>query len=314
MKPFLGGGRPRGTFLAPLALAGWLAGGPAPPARGSAEEPDPPWALLPPNWEWVGAAMTGPAPNDPRRALIPADPRLWAGREAGVYRPSLGERLWSAGPTGAAPRFDDWTGLGFRPDGGQRALGRQTEADWGKLNAKVVLADPADAGPSPAPNRTWKTENSVRVPLAGSLFVVGQVDSRSDSVEAQLYKLETRTGVGAQVPFLPGGEVQVRGGRSVTNTASDSPSVVPGPDKSQYFLELLARSQFIGATKLEYTASALSPTSPTGRDQIKQDFRLAVPLGDNSQFHVGAKYKSEDTATTPWTERMQLYLGVQWKR
>jgi hypothetical protein len=312
MEFLTGWARPRGLFLVPLALVGWLAGvSPAPgSSRANAEEPEPPWSLLPPNWEWVGAALALPAADDPRRPLLPA-PRCWDSFGTAPVRPSLGERLWAG--AGSIDPLDDWSGLGFRHDGPGKALGRQTEMDWGRLNTKVVLADAA-TNPAPLPNRTWKTEDSVRLPLAGSLFVVGQVDSRSDSVEAQLYKLETRTGVGAPLPFLPGGEVQFRGGRSVTNTDPESPSVVPGPDRSRYFLELMARGQLVGPWKVEYTAAALTPTSPTARDQIKQDLRLACPFGENRQFHLGAKYKWDDATTTPWTERMQLYLGVEWKR
>ena len=75
-------------------------------------------------------------------------------------------------------------------------------------------------------------------------FVLGTLDSYSDSPEAQLYKLEARSGIGANVSFLPGGEVQLRTGRRFTNTDPDSLIVAPGQAKRN--LRRIAVDTYIG--------------------------------------------------------------------
>jgi hypothetical protein len=79
-------------------------------------------------------------------------------------------------------------------------------------------------------------------------------------------------------------------------------------------VEVLARCRLLGPLKLEYTGAALTAPSPAGRDQLKHDFRVAVPLGERGQFHVGAKYRWEaEPGQSAWTETSQLYLGLQLK-
>lgn len=285
-----------------LLVAALVAVGPARPAhfavRGQlwVSEPRDRSALVDPG-AFAGLDRSGPA-----FAVVPGDltaPNLAAGPRAT--------------PTPDVPA-DPFAALGLRADGVRLRYGQKAEVDQFQWNAKAVLADPNIGQVMPGLGRAWQMEESLRLPVFGPLFWVGHVESRSDSAEAQLYRVETKAGFGAQVPFLPGGEVQFRGGQRHTNTDPDSLSVVPGPNQTRLVVEVLARCRLAGPMQLEYTGSALSALTPTGRDLYKQDVRVALPFSDSGQFHIGAKYRWEnDPAQTTLGDRMQLYLGLQLK-
>ena len=70
----------------------------------------------------------------------------------------------------------------------------------------------------------------------------------------------------------------------------------------------------IGALNVEYSGFAVPAATPTDRNQINQDFKLAKPFGSN-EFYLGAKYRWESAPSpTPWIDRMQVYMGLQLKR
>lgn len=210
---------------------------------------------------------------------------------------------------------DDWSALGFRRgDDLRRKASSRLEADGVRFDSHVTVDDPNHTHPHQCPTgRTWQTEESVRIGLYGPLFVFGQADAGSQSIERQRLSMTGRTGVGMRWEPWTKAEVQVRGGPLVRYADSDGNP----EEEARLALELTARAPIVGGLKLEYAGTALPAMSTAIREQLRQDVRLALHLSETSQFHVGTQYSWQDTGEadlTPWTDRMQLYFGMQWKR
>jgi hypothetical protein len=203
--------------------------------------------------------------------------------------------------------------LGFRSDGTKQVLGWQRNLDWANWNSKVVLIDSDTNAYVPVRRNGWQTEDSLKMPVTDRLFVVGQLGANSDSVERQQYKLVGRTGIGWKPPWL-GAEIQFRTGKTVTNYDSSSVDVVP--ERMRTFFELVTRWPVASFLNLEYSHDAQLAVTPDEHDRENQDLRLAVPISATGQFHIGAQdYRWLDTnSPTPMLDRMQLYLGLQYKR
>jgi Protein of unknown function, DUF481 len=213
---------------------------------------------------------------------------------------------WSAGAAGP--------GNALRPDGVKRVANAKADGDWAALSSKVALRE-RDDRLDPSIRNTWETDESLRMPLGGPLFVFGQLGASSPSVEQQQLKWLGKTGVGVKLKPWPLQEVQVRGGPAVRY---DDTSLTRGqsPERSELFLEAVTKLPLpvVGPLNVEYTSYAVPAATPSDHNQINQDFKLAVPLSSGGQFHVGAKYKWENAAAaTPWVERMEIYMGVQLK-
>jgi hypothetical protein len=159
----------------------------------------------------------------------------------------------------------------------------------------------------------WQTEDSLKMPLTDRFFVVGQLGANSDSVERQQYKFVGRTGIGWKPPWL-GAEIQVRTGRTMTNYDSTTMDIIP--ERTRTFYEVNTRWPLASFLNLEYTQEMQLASAPDEHDRQNQDLRVAVPFSSAGQFHIGAKYyRLLDTSTpTPMLDRMQLYLGLQYKR
>ena len=226
----------------------------------------------------------------------------------------LGEPTGSAGPAPESPAASAlWVAHGFRAEDIRRSLGRQFDLELAKLNTKFVLIDPSANPYAPVRRSGWQTEESVKLPLAWSLFVVGQLKANSGSVEQQQYEFVGRTGVGVRLPDWLGGEIQLRGGRSKANYDPDAESMFPG--KVTTFLELATKWPVLRRLNLEYTGKAIPAPTSADRDVLKQELKLAVPFSDSGQFNIGARYRWEDLATqSPWHERMNVFIGLQMKR
>jgi hypothetical protein len=214
----------------------------------------------------------------------------------------------------------DWSGRrddpGLRLDGVQRVAKSKADGEWGALTSKVALRerdDPLD----PSRCNTWETDESVRMPVAGSLFLFGQLGASSPSVEQQQHKWLGKTGVGVKLkPWLLE-EVQVRGGPAVRYDDTGTLSRGQSPERSELFLEAVTKLPLpvVGPLNVEYTSYAVPAATASDRNQINQDFKVALPLSGGGQVHVGAKYKWENApSSTPWVDRMQLYMGVQLNR
>jgi hypothetical protein len=217
-----------------------------------------------------------------------------------------------AGSAAAVTTSNPWAAYGFRDEDIRRKMGRQFDLELAMLNSKLVLVDPNVNPYVPLRRSGWQTDESVKLPLSGSLFVVGQFQANSGSVEWQQYQFVGRTGLGMRVPWL-GGEIQVRGGRSMANYDPDVENMFPG--RVQTFFELATKWPIIGKINLEYTGKAIPAQLPSDHDVLRQELKLAIPFSDSGQFHVGARYRWDDVATpSPWIERMNMFIGLQMKR
>lgn len=193
----------------------------------------------------------------------------------------------------------DLTGLSSRT---------HTEWDWGKYTAQTTLSEPADFIGRVGLGHRWQSQEQIHLGLVGSLFVFGQMGGEGQA-EAGQYRINGRTGIGWKWQPLPRGEVQLRGGPTVSYD-----SVLANRDQ-KLALELSARYPLVGAIRVEYTGTALPAMTLTERDQINQDVRVALPLGEAGQLHVGARYRWEDTTHGPvGPDRAQLYFGLHLRR
>jgi len=205
----------------------------------------------------------------------------------------------------------DWFSLGFRSDGTKLSFGREQAVELGKLRSKVVLFDADSAKMTPLRKSAWLTENQLLAPMAGPVYLIGQVGANSESQEWQQYKLVGRTGVGWKLPAWLGGDVQIRGGKALTNFDAERQSMIP--DQSRTFLELVTKWALPGSLQLEFLSESVM--NPAGNDLQKRDLRLAVPITQSGQVHFGAKYWSMPSSDpAAWRDRMRFYMGVQWQR
>jgi hypothetical protein len=190
----------------------------------------------------------------------------------------------------------------------------QVDGPWGSLKAKLEV-DPAQAAELRDAER-WQAEQNLQIPVAGPLYVFGQVKAGCNTWTAQERTLAGRTGIGCKLRPVAGGEIILSGG-SQTNYTEDplQPKRLP-VEKSQLILELQANYSLLGALKLEYQGSATPALDPLDRNRVQHDFRFAVPLGRAGDFRLGAKqlWEEQPGATRPWTDNMQLYFGVGLKR
>src|SRR5262245_28800916 len=204
---------------------------------------------------------------------------------------------------------------GLRPEGDKHVAKSSADFEWAALNSKTAVRD-RDAKLDPSRRATWETDETLKMPVAGPLFLFGQLGASTTAVEEQQHKWLGRTGVGLKIKpwFLQ--EVQVRGGPAMRYDATGK-KTGQSPERSELFLEAMTRLPLpvIGPLNVEYTSFAVPAGTASERGQINQDFKLAMPFRGGNEFHVGAKYRSEDSpSTTPWIDRMQLYMGVQLKR
>ena len=207
--------------------------------------------------------------------------------------------------------LDPWASPNLRPDGLQRVASASTATDVLDLSAKVKLRE-RDGDLDPATRNTWETDQTLKVPVAGSLFFFNQVTGSTPAVEQQQYKWLGKTGVGLKIKPWLFQEVQVRTGPAVRYDDTTTLTKGQSPERSELFVEAVTKVPVpvVGPVNLEYTTYAVPAATSADRNQINQDFKVALPFA-GGQFHVGAKYKWEAASTTPWMDRMQLYLGVQ---
>jgi hypothetical protein len=225
--------------------------------------------------------------------------------------------VWSdAAPllTGDFGRLAPGPVAGLRPDGDKHVAKSNTDFEWAALNSKISVRD-RDTLLDPSRRSTWETDETVKMPVAGPLFLFGQLGASTPAVEEQQHKWLGRTGVGLKLRpwFLE--EVQVRGGPVMRYDAT-SKKAGQSPERSELFLEAVTKLPLpvIGPLKVEYTSFAVPAGTASERGQINQDFKLAKPFRGDNEIHLGAKYHTEDSSSpTPWVDRMQLYMGVQFK-
>ena len=192
------------------------------------------------------------------------------------------------------------------------------DLEWAALNSKIAVRD-RDTRLDPSRVSAWETDETLKMPVAGPLFLFGQLGASTAAVEEQQHKWLGRTGVGLKLKpwFLE--EVQVRGGPAMRYDNTQKLDRGQSPEHSELFLEVVTKLPplpVLGALNVEYSGVAVPALTPAERDKMNQDLKVALPFGGGSgQFHVGAKLKRDDSTTaTPWVDRMEIYMGLKLQR
>jgi hypothetical protein len=205
----------------------------------------------------------------------------------------------------------------LRRDGQQQVAVTKTDLTAANVSSKVALRD-LDDPLDPGKRRTWETDETVNMPLAGPIFAYGQFGASTPWVDQQAPpKWQGKYGVGVKIKPGIVDEVQVRGGPSVKS--DDTGRWVRGPsgERSEMFLEAVTKVGLpvVGPLNLQYTSTAVPPATAGDRNLFNQDFKVARPLAGGGQVHLGAKLRGDDaSATASWVDRMQVYLGFELKR
>lgn len=202
-------------------------------------------------------------------------------------------------------------------DGIQQAATTKTDLYWAALSSQVTMSDP-DEMLHPGRPRDWQTDESVRMAVAGPLFVFGQFGASTPSVdEQQLPRWQGRYGVGVKIKPWIVDEVQVRGGPTVRSDDTGRPLRGPTGERTELFLEAATKLGLpvVGPLNLEYMNTATPSPTHHERNLFNQEFRLARPLTGGGQVHVGARYRPDDAhIVESWVERMQVFMGFELKR
>ena len=247
----------------------------------------------------------------------------WGARRAWLQTPDVSPggqpHLTPGWPERLREKIPEWTrrdpGLGDHDAAPATFTGKvnsQVDGPWGSLKAKLEV-DPAELRDA----ERWQAEQNLQIPVAGPLYVFGQVKAGCNTWTAQERTLAGRTGIGCNLRPVAGSEIILSGG-SQTNYTEDplQPKRLP-VEKSQLILELQANYSLLGALKLEYQGSATPALDPLDRNRVQHDFRFAVPLGRAGDLRLGAKHQWEEqpgATRTSWSDGMQLYLGIGLKR
>jgi hypothetical protein len=242
-----------------------------------------------------GSADPAPRPDE----LAPAPPPVPSGAVAQPVPPA-DLNPWSGGsPLGRAP---------------QKAGGK-AEGGWGSLTAQTTVQEGAapSAWEEPAWKRSWQTNESYRLPLAGPLSVFGQLGANSDEAAQQNMQVTGQTGLACQLPLGPAANFQVRSGPRVAYTDPLRPDRTSS--RSDWLLEVQARLPLLARVGLEYQGTAAPALTPLDHDWINQDLHLAIPVGAAGKFQLGAKHKWQDSAgSRTGTDSTQVYLGLELSR
>jgi hypothetical protein len=242
--------------------------------------------------------------------------------------PDLSPRAFDLGPSWPArlkEKAPEWARrdllLGEADGGADRATSfdgkanAQLEGPWGSLKGQLQVDLPGASEARDA--RHWQAEHSLQVPVAGPLYVFGEVSTDYNTATAQQQTFSSRTGIGCKLKPLPGSEIVLSGG-SQTNYSEDplQPKRLP-VEKSQLVLQLQANYALLGPLKVEYQGAAMPALDPLDHSRLQQDFRFALPLGRAGDLRLGAKHQWEEqpgATRTSWSDGMQLYLGIGLKR
>jgi hypothetical protein len=197
---------------------------------------------------------------------------------------------------------------------GQGIIGtytRQIDQQWAMFSSQMTVRDGGAWTDSPLNPSKWQTDDTLRMKLAGPVAVFSQFGTRCDYMEE--VKLTGKTGLACKLEPWARCEVQLRGGPAVTYDDPLRPERTR--EQSDLLLELQCRCPLPGKVKLEYDTAAVPALNVTARDHVDQDLRLALPLGSKGTVRLGARHSWENTpAPRPWTEGMQVYIGVDLKR
>jgi hypothetical protein len=240
--------------------------------------------------------------------LVPPAPGVWVPHSASADpgRPAL-----EPAPPPVPQESNPWAQWNRQP----RKLENQSAGEWGSLTSKVVLQEgpAAAAWEEPLRKQAWQTEEAWKLPLAGPVFVFGQFGANSEEAAQQDMKVAGRTGLACKLPVGSAAELVVRSGPGVSYTDPLRPLHVR--ERSDWLVEVQARLPLLFGVGLEYQGSAAPSLSPLDRDQVNQDLRLAFPVGAAGKVQFGARHRWQNTPELrPWSDGMQLYLGLELAR
>jgi hypothetical protein len=208
----------------------------------------------------------------------------------------------------------DWL-TGTQPERAPRKASTSSQGLLGTVTTSVVVNETREQAPWEEPlwKRTWNTSESWRCTLAGPVTVFGKVGANSEEAGQSDLKVAGRTGLECKLPVLSFAEFLVRAGPGVSYT--DPLRSDRAREKSDWQVEVQVRCPLVYGIGLEYQGVALPALTPQGQDQINHDVRLAFPVGSAGKFQLGAKHSWTGTADQrPWTDTMQLYMGLELAR
>jgi hypothetical protein len=194
-----------------------------------------------------------------------------------------------------------------------RKLQTASAGDLGTLTSKVdlTLTDLDAAAAGPGRQQAWKVDDSWRCPVAGPFSFYGQIGGNSEEKLQDDMKVNGRTGLVCKLSLFETDEVELRSGPSLTYTDPLRPSSVK--EKSEWLLELQGRWPLFAGVGLEYQGSLSPALTPTDKNRLSNDLRLAAPLGSAGKIQLGAKHSWEGLTTDPrpTIDSMKVYLGVE---
>jgi hypothetical protein len=202
-----------------------------------------------------------------------------------------------------------------QPDKKPRKVSQKSEGLLGSLSSQVEVTDtPVTIWDDPSWKRTWQTNESWQLGVAGSLAVFGTVGANSDEAGQSNMKVSGRTGLSCKLPVGSLAEFTFRSGPGVSYTDPLHPLRTQG--RSDWLVEVQARWPLLFGIGLEYQGTALPSLTPLQQDMVNSDVRLAFPVGGSGKLKLGAKHQWTGLLDqkTPWTDSMQLYLGLELTR
>ena len=252
----------------------------------------PPWLIL---LDPI-AALVGSQPD----ARTPADLRRenWERQHQELLQ-DLGEELADGDP--------------FRRDAGRAKWKKTYKNSFAKSTARIEVPDAQSL--TPYGHSGWRAEETLSVPLdsvVDGVFVFARAVGSGSSVIDQRYSWTTRTGLGWKWAPVKDTEFVVRGGPMMVAT-DNGLTATPSGQRSQFAVEVLYEMPVYRSVRVEYYGSAVPAFLPADRDRINQDVRFALPLTRGGEFHLGANYTWEGYRSA-WTERSQIYVGLEFKR
>jgi hypothetical protein len=155
-------------------------------------------------------------------------------------------------------------------------------------------------------------DQSVRIPLAGPVFLFGQAE-KDNFAPSQAARFVGHTGLTWKLPVQAGFELLLSCGPEVTymdtlppDRLQDRPSL---PFQTRLLrVDVQCRWRLLRQVGLECQGSLCPALNPGEQDAFHQDLHLAFPLTSSGQFNLGAKYswdKSPDVKLGP--ESGQVY-------
>jgi hypothetical protein len=225
----------------------------------------------------------------------------------------LGDKMRDTFGSSEDPLQALWQGLKTKIEPtGQVKIRQVMTQSYLYSKAKIDMPDGNSA--DPYAKRNWRAEETLRMslPMWEPAFVFGHFNTRADSFQYRELNAVAKTGVGVRWVPMPKSEVLVRGGPMVSYLDTNTSRI---QEQNHFAVEVLAFVPLWGPFSLEYTGGAFAATMPNTQNLINQDFRIAMPLSNNSEFYFGASQRFDSSMSQVlWTERRQLYIGIELKR